>query len=401
MGKTPAMKKLLFYYFAFWCLVSCNSDEPTAVVQVDDEEETPEPAEGTVQISLNEAFPQLGFEQPVDLQSPDDGSNRIFVVEKQGRIKVFENATGASESSLFLDLSSRTATASELGLLGLAFHPDYGTNGFFYVYYTPSENRSVVSRFKVSDSDGQQADSSSERVLLQVDQPFTNHNGGQIVFGPDGFLYIALGDGGSGGDPLNHGQTTTSLLGSILRIDVDDETPESNYAIPQNNPFVGDEGIRDEIYAYGFRNPWRMSFDGQTGKLWVGDVGQGAIEEIDVVEAGGNYGWKLFEGTQCFSGDCDATGLVSPIFEYGHANGDRSITGGFVYRGTELSSLRGKYIYGDFISGNIWALEEDGSANTLLLDSGLAIASFGTDLNNELYVCAFDGSIYRLVENRS
>lgn len=393
------MKLILGLFLVCFLLFSCNSEDPPVAVDGVEEEETEEPMVQKVEITLTAAFPELSFEQPLDLQSPNDGTDRIFVVEKRGKIKVFSNDMEASEATLFLDLGNGLSTTSEQGLLGLAFHPDYALNGFFYVYYTPNEGQSVVSRFTVSASGGARADSDSELVLLEIAQPFTNHNGGQIAFGPDGFLYIAVGDGGSGGDPLNHGQTTTSLLGSILRIDVDERENGANYAIPEDNPFVTDQGTRNEIYAYGLRNPWRMSFDSQTGKLWTGDVGQGAIEEIDTITAGGNYGWKLFEGTECFSGDCDSSGLIPPVFEYDHNNGDRSITGGYVYRGTELSSLQGKYIYGDFVSGRIWALEEDGSANTVLVESGLAIASFGTDANNEIYVCAFDGSIYKFTEN--
>ncbi|GAB5472123.1 MAG: PQQ-dependent sugar dehydrogenase [Maribacter sp.] len=392
----PIIGLLLLVFFPFF---SCNTEDAQVAVDGVEEEETEEPVIAKVEISLSTAFPELSFEQPLDLQSPNDGTNRIFVVEKPGRIQVFSNATDTSEATLFLDLGNDISTTSEQGLLGLAFHPDYSSNGFFYVYYTPNTGRSVVSRFSVSASNGSTAERDSELVLLEIPQPFTNHNGGQIAFGSEGFLYIALGDGGSGGDPLNHGQTTRSLLGSILRIDVDNREGEANYAIPQDNPFVDDQGSRNEIYAYGLRNPWRMSFDSQTDKLWTGDVGQGAIEEIDIITNGGNYGWKFFEGTECFSGDCDATGLIPPIFEYDHTNGDRSITGGYVYRGAALPTLQGKYIYGDFVSGRIWALEEDGSANTLLVESGLAVASFGTDANDELYVCAFDGSIYKFVEN--
>jgi glucose/arabinose dehydrogenase len=204
-----------------------------------------------------------------------------------------------------------------------------------------------------------------------------------------------MGDGGGSGDPDNNAQNKTNLLGNILRIDVDNTQNGLNYAIPADNPFINDIDSRDEIFAYGFRNPWRMSFDTGTGRLWTGDVGQNQIEEIDVVELGGNYGWKLFEGTSCFSGDCNDAGLIPPIFEYNQDNGDRSITGGYVYRGEELTALQGKYVYGDFVSGRIWTLTEDGSTNELLLESGFNIASFGTDANQELYLCAFNGTIYR------
>ena len=281
--------------------------------------------------------------------------------------------------------------------MGFAFHPNFSINGYVYVCYTPSETLSQVSRFSVSSTNENSIDLSSELVVIEIPQPATNHNGGQIAFGPDGYLYIAIGDGGGSGDPDGNAQNRGNLLGNILRIDVNNTESGLNYAIPSDNPFIGETSARDEIFAYGFRNPWRMSFDTVTGKLWTGDVGQNEIEEIDVVELGGNYGWKFFEGTSCFSGDCDDAGLVAPIFEYEQGNGDRSITGGYVYRGDAINSLQEKYIYGDFVSGRIWALDEDGSDNELVVASGLNIASFGTDANEELYVCAFDGTIYKFV----
>jgi glucose/arabinose dehydrogenase len=372
---------------------SCNNDGGSDTIMDDDGESMEEAALGLVN-----AFPQLSFSQPLDLQSPDDGTNRIFVAEKGGRIRVFTNEPTVNEDTVFLDLSANLSTVSEQGLLGLAFHPNYQSNGFFYVYYTPTAGLSQVSRFTVS-ANAAIADAASELVLLEIPQPATNHNGGQIAFGPDGYLYIALGDGGGGGDPFENGQDRSTLLGSILRIDVDSQENGLNYSIPTDNPFIGEPNVREEIYVYGLRNPWRMSFDTQTGELWTGDVGQNAIEEIDVVVSGGNYGWPIFEGTRCFSGDCNDTGLIDPIFEYAQDNGDRSITGGFVYRGTTVPSLQGKYIYGDFVSGRIWALELDGTLNELVEASRLNIASFGTDTSQELYVCAFDGSIYKFQEN--
>jgi glucose/arabinose dehydrogenase len=372
---------------------SCNNDGGSDTIMDDDGESMEEAALGLVN-----AFPQLSFSQPLDLQSPDDGTNRIFVAEKGGRIRVFTNEPTVNEDTVFLDLSANLSTVSEQGLLGLAFHPNYQSNGFFYVYYTPTAGLSQVSRFTVS-ANAAIADAASELVLLEIPQPATNHNGGQIAFGPDGYLYIALGDGGGGGDPFENGQDRSTLLGSILRIDVDSQENGLNYSIPTDNPFIGEPNVREEIYVYGLRNPWRMSFDTQTGELWTGDVGQNAIEEIDVVVSGGNYGWPIFEGTRCFSGDCNDTGLIDPIFEYAQDNGDRSITGGFVYRGTTVPSLQGKYIYGDFVSGRIWALELDGTLNELVEASRLNIASFGTDTSEELYVCAFDGSIYKFQEN--
>ena len=368
-------------------LISCNNDDSTG-------NENGMPNEG-ITLDLTNAFPNLSFSQPLDLQSPNDGTNRIFVVEKGGLIKVFTNDMQAVQFEVFLDVSGNLSTESEQGLLGLTFHPNFSSNGYIYVHYSPNTFTSRISRFTAVDNS---ADLGSELIILDIPQPATNHNGGQLAFGPDGFLYLAIGDGGGAGDPDNNAQNRSNLLGNVLRIDVDTPSNGLNYGIPPSNPFVGEPNVRPEIFAYGLRNPWRMSFDTQTGDLWTGDVGQGAREEINIVESGGNYGWKLFEGTNCFSGDCDDTGLISPIYEYDHSNADRSITGGYVYRGTENNTIQGKYIYGDFVSGRIWALELDGSVNELLLESGLNIASFGTDANEELYLCAFNGSIYKVVE---
>jgi glucose/arabinose dehydrogenase len=348
-------------------------------------------------ITINNAFSNLNFTNPLDLQSPKDDTNRIFVAEKGGIIKTFDNDSNAEDVSIYLDLSDKTATANELGLLGFAFHPEYKINGFLYVTYTPNENLAVISRFKVSETDANRIDQSSETVLLEIPQPGTNHNGGQLAFGPDGYLYIASGDGGGAfGDPDRNAQNLGSLLGKILRIDVNVTSDGLNYSVPTDNPFVGNENARGEIFAYGLRNPWRFSFDIQTNTIWAADVGQDELEEIDLIEKGGNYGWNILEGTSCFlEENCDSSGTIAPFYEYGHGNNDKSITGGYVYRGEKLPELKGYYIYGDFISGRIWALDQAGN-NKLLLESGLPIASFGTDANNELYVCSFDGKIYEL-----
>lgn len=400
----------IFFFLLLLLVFSCNSNDNTLEVEIPDDaviddpqdEDTPEdttPVEAVSEISLENAFPNLGFSKPLDLQSPSDGTNRIFVVEQNGRIHVFENDPSVSTSDAFLDINSSVASSGELGLLGLAFHPNYRENGLFYVFYTPSNDLAVVSRFQVSDSNSNLADVNSEQIILRIPQPFTNHNGGQLAFGPDGFLYISSGDGGAAGDPEGYAQNLNTLLGKILRIDVDTIDIGLEYGIPSDNPFANQTNARGEIYAYGLRNPWRMSFDSQTGDLWVGDVGQGKLEEIDLITLGGNYGWKIFEGTDCFSGDCNTTGLIAPVFEYNHDEGDQSITGGYVYRGTTLNSLGGLYIYSDFASGRIWALNTDGSSNTLIVESGFNIAAFGTDNDNELYVCSFDGQIYKMVEN--
>ncbi|TLP81665.1 PQQ-dependent sugar dehydrogenase [Maribacter sp. ACAM166] len=366
--------------------VSCSDESDLAL--------TPIPQNS---ITITNAFSNLIFSSPLDLQSPEDGTNRIFVAEKGGVIKTFENRELVEDASTFLDISSRTATTSELGLLGIAFHPKYSTNGFLYVTYTPSEDLAVISRFKVSETDINTIDESSETILLQIPQPFTNHNGGQLAFGSDGYLYIASGDGGGSGDPNGNAQNLDNLLGKILRIDVNMEDPGLNYAIPTDNPFVGDENARSEIYAYGLRNPWRFSFDVQTNTIWTGDVGQDELEEINIIEKGGNYGWNILEGTSCYQNtDCNTTRTIGPVFEYGHSTNDKSITGGYVYRGTKIPELNGYYIYGDFVSGRIWALDQSGN-NQLLLGTGLGISSFGTDASNELYICSFDGKIYQLM----
>ena len=370
---------LLFY-------VSCSDENDLALTSIPQNS-----------ITISNSFSNLNFTSPLDLQSPNDGTNRIFVAEKGGIIKTFENNETVGETSTFLNISNRIATTSELGLLGFAFHPDFTTNGFLYVTYTLSQDLAVVSRFKVSETDSNVVDESSETILLRIPQPATNHNGGQLAFGPDGYLYIASGDGGGAGDPDGNAQNLENLLGKILRIDVNNQDAGLNYAIPSDNPFVETESARGEIYAYGLRNPWRFSFDVQTNKIWAGDVGQGEMEEVDIIEKGGNYGWNILEGTSCFlEADCSPADTVAPFFEYDHSNNDKSITGGYVYRGTAVPELNGYYIYGDFVSGRIWALNQSGD-NQLLLETGLGISSFGTDNNDELYICSFDGKIYKLL----
>ena len=347
---------------------------------------------------LVDAFPNLSFRRPVDFQQPE-GSDQVFVVEQAGVIRVFDNDPAATEAHVFLDIRDRVRdSGNEEGLLGLAFHPDYASNGYFFVDYTASDpRRTVIARYSTS---GGTAVRESEEVILEVNQPYGNHNAGQIVFGPDGYLYVTLGDGGSGGDPEENGQNPRSLLGSILRIDVDRQEAGKRYAVPEDNPFVDNaNGYREEIYAWGLRNPWRISFDPETSRLWAGDVGQNRFEEVDVIEKGKNYGWDVMEGLHCFepSSGCDESGLVKPVWEYDHSEGS-SITGGYVYRGPSAPSLVGKYIYGDFVSGKIWALTYTGgrAANRELMDTSLGISSFGIDRNGELYVLAFDGKVYRL-----
>lgn len=353
------------------------------------------------QFTLRNAFPNLTFTNPVDLQHAGDGTDRIFVVEQAGRIYIFENNPNTTVKKLFLNIVDSVSSGGEMGLLGLAFHPNYESNGYFYVNYTKSSpyRRTLISRFRVSSTNPDSADRSSAAILMEITQPYSNHNGGQLAFGPDGYLYIALGDGGSGGDPSNNAQNRSSLLGKLLRIDVDHTQGSLNYAIPPDNPFANNsQGFKEEIYAYGLRNPWRFSFDFITGKLWCADVGQNALEEIDIVVNGGNYGWRCYEGTQPYNlSGCSGTNYLSPIWVYPHSEG-YSVTGGYVYRGPNLPELLGKYIYGDYGTRKIWALTYDGvnsPANQFLLTCNSSISSFGVDMNNELYVVGYNGIIYR------
>lgn len=364
---------------------------------------------GPLSITLEPAFHYLKFDQPVDLQYSPDNSNRLFVVEQKGFIRVFDNSPETQESKIFLDLSNDVWLGhSEEGLLGLVFHPHFKDNGYFFVdFIADNPRRSVIARFKVQRDNPSQADPQSKTVILEVGQPYGNHNGGQLAFGPDGYLYIALGDGGSAGDPHHHGQDLTTLLGSILRIDVNRKEQGKNYAIPPDNPFVGSaKGYKEEIYAYGLRNPWRFSFDSVTQWLWAGDVGQSKpYEEIDIIESGKNYGWNIMEGFHCFNPaeNCSKEGLTLPIWEYSAESG-RSITGGHVYRGENIPDLQGYYIYGDFISGRLWRLKYDGvspAMNDLILHNpNLYPSSFGLDEAGELYICSFDGIIYRFKSHR-
>jgi glucose/arabinose dehydrogenase len=363
-------------------------------------------------IRLVEAFPNLTFASPVDLQDPRDGSDRLFVLEQGGVIRVFGNSPSVASASEFLNISDRVVSGGERGLLGLAFDPGFSDNGYFYVDYTgrnpgvtdPNADdyaRTVIARYSVDPQNHDRADPGSEQIILTIYQPYANHNGGQIAFGPDGYLYIAMGDGGAGGDPKNRAQNLDSLLGKILRIDVHAESAGRKYSIPPDNPFAGNTaGHREEIYAYGLRNPWRFSFDPVTGALWCGDVGQNTYEEIDIIRKGMNYGWPIMEGLHCYrpSSGCDTTGLTMPIREYTHSGNGVSITGGDVYRGRVATELTGLYIYADY-TGKIWSLSYSGTGtpvNTLLLDAGFTISSFGTDRDNELYLCGHGtGRIYR------
>jgi len=333
-----------------------------------------------------------GFQHPVHIA--DDGTGRLFVVEQRGTIRMIENGRVLPES--FLDIRKRVESGGEKGLLSIAFHPNYKKNGLFYVNYTTRTTGlyTLVSRFKrLTD---QRADPNSETVLLKIRQPYTNHNGGQLAFGPDGYLYIGMGDGGWANDPQGHGQNLSSLLGALLRIDIDRKTPSSQYTIPKDNPFVGQAGRHGEIWAYGLRNPWRFSFDAGTGRLYLADVGQDEVEEIDVIKKGGNYGWNIMEGGVCTPGvneDCDRTGLEPPIHTYHHPQGF-SITGGFVYRGRNIPDLCSVYLYADYVTKRIWGLRYDGKrvvAQRVLLQTRHAISSFGQDQELELYIADHEG----------
>jgi uncharacterized protein (TIGR03437 family) len=339
-----------------------------------------------------------GISAPTDIQSANDGTDRLFLAQQNGIVRILRG--GAIVSQPFLDLRSKTTGTGERGLLGLAFPPGFAQTQRFYVHYTDLRGDTTLALYRVS-SDPDVADAASEAVLLKVTQPFSNHNGGQIGFGPDGYLYFALGDGGSGGDPQGHGQNRNSLLGKILRLDVESEP--GAVRIPPGNPFVNVSGARPEIWAFGLRNPWRFAFDRDTGDLWIADVGQNTYEEVNFQPAssrgGENYGWNRMEGAHCYTANCNRQGLTLPVAEYTHAQGGCSVTGGHVYRGRLSPGLRGIYLYGDLCSGRIWGIERqgDGWANRLLLTSGFTITTFGQDEAGEVYVAnANTGTIHRI-----
>lgn len=340
-----------------------------------------------------------GLEKPLFLTHAGDGSDRLYVLEQPGRIRLLEN--GILSTAPFLDLTDRVLMDdTERGLLGLAFHPDYRRNGRLFVNYTRRpDGATVVAEYRRGRSP--EMASRDEQVLLVILQPESNHNGGMIAFGPDGYLYIGMGDGGAWGDPGNRAQNLDELLGKILRIDVD---YGNAYAIPADNPYAK-EGGRPEIYALGMRNPWRFSFDRESGGLWVADVGQKKWEEVDLVTRGGNYGWRVMEGAHCYNPAvaCPTEGLALPVTEYGHEGGRCSIIGGYVYRGRAIRALRGTYVYGDFCSGEVFAFRpssEGGAAPVVLLKTGFRISSFGEDGTGELYVVDLSGGIHRLVPPR-
>ena len=352
------------------------------------------------QYIYKDAFPNLTFFKPTELTQAPDGTDRFFVASQTGQIRVFPNDPNTSSMKMFLDIPDSVTQSGFQGLYGLTFHPEYVNNGYFYVYYSAGPIPSIVNklvRFQVSSTNPDSAFPGSAYEILSIPFPSSEHNGGTIKFGSDGYLYISLGDGspGSGGDPLNHAQNRSEIYGKILRINVDSASGGKNYSIPPTNPYVGNmNNWLEEIYAYGFRNVWKFSFDFPTNTLWAGDVGQTRIEEVNLVNIGGNYGWRLKEGTLCYNPPtgCDTIpGLIDPYYEYNHSQG-ASVTGGYVYHGTKMPNLVNKYIYGDYMNGRVWALTFDtvnAPVNQLLFDSPHFISDFAIDTANNIYYAQY------------
>lgn len=360
-----------------------------------------------IQLGLTEVVD--GLSSPLAMTQAGDGSGRLFVVEKTGAVRIVKD--GRLLVTPFIDISRSVSDGGEQGLLGLAFHPSYETNGKLYLSYTDLRGTSVIREYRVSSSNPDRVDGASGRTLLRVRQPYSNHNGGHMSFGPDGYLYVGLGDGGSAGDPGNRAQSLGTLLGKLLRIDVNRRTGSLPYGIPATNPYVGRRGL-DQIWAYGLRNPWGFSFDRVTGNLWIGDVGQGAWEEVNRALAvrgrnagrGLNFGWRVMEGAHCYrpSSGCIRTGKTLPLTEYGHSGGRCSITGGFVYRGTAYPDLVGAYLFGDYCSGEIWYVDRAaarGVAPRRALETRASITSFGEDEAGELYLTDGAGTLYRITDS--
>jgi len=367
------------------------------------------------QPSLQYVQVHTGLSNPVDIANAGDGSNRLFIVEKAGVIKIVQD--GNILPTPFLDIDPLVnSTANERGLLGLAFHPNYEVNGYFYVNYTNNSGTTTISRFKVSDSDPNIADASSEDIMISISQPFSNHNAGDLGFSPvDNYLYIPMGDGGSGGDPGCRSQDSTLMLGKMLRIDVDQNVNTSPYyGIPADNPYISFPNVPDEIWAFGLRNPWKFCFDSKTGDMWIADVGQNVIEEVNFTPAsstgGENYGWAIMEGNNCYDPDpinnscptdllsCFSAAYTDPIFEYGHNSaGGYSITGGHVYRGCKYPELYGYYISTDYVTENTWVIQSNGTS-IQMIDTPNGVVSYGESEAGELYLATLSGSIYEVRE---
>lgn len=342
-----------------------------------------------------------GLKRPTSIVQPPDGSGRLFVTEQPGTVRVIQD--GKLLATPFLNVTSKlTSAGNEQGLLDIAFHPDYAKNGTFFITYTRTDGQPTLARYQVSSSDPNIADPSSAKVLISIPHPFPNHNGSQITFGPDGYLYYGMGDGGSGGDPFNNGQNKQALLGSMMRLDVNQG---NSYGIPADNPFVNDKSARPELWAKGLRNPWRFSFDMKTHELYIADVGQNQYEEIDVQPAdskgGENYGWSVYEANHDFKGGGDKSKFVFPVTEYDHSEGRCSVTGGYVYRGKALPKLDGVYLYADYCSGTIWTLQKDSSDqwnSQAFMATSYNITSFGQDTDGEIYLAdQKSGTIFKLV----
>lgn len=357
------------------------------------------------QYTLQNVFSSTTFNKPLEMAVPPDGTDRLFIVGQRGVITIVNPSSPSIPGKTFLDISDKVTTSGlEPGLLGLAFHPNYSVNRYFYVYYTtPNALTEILARYQVSPSNPDSALKSTEFIIFQNTLLTASHFGGKIAFGKDNYLYMGVGMGTGQNDPPNNAQNLSLPLGKILRINVDTTAGGNNYGIPATNPFKDSVGTqRKEIYAWGFRNPWKFNFD-STGRMWCADVGQVTKEEIDIVNIGKNYGWRIMEGTGCFNPNpCDTTGLIKPVYEYPRSDGS-SITGGYVSYTNQLPALKGKYIYGDYTNGKIWALTYDGinpTTNIMLMDSPYNISSFGMDKNKNIYVCSIgDSKIYKLIDN--
>ncbi len=384
--------KTIALLFAIWSVAACSGNFGDSEFS---EEAIPA-------ILLIEALGGMTFDQPVALVFPEDSAETGYIVEQSGRILLVSSLSGSWSATDVLNIEDRVNDRGrEEGLLGLALDPEFPASGYVYVNYTAANpRRTVISRFSMAANDLGAIDPDSEVVILEVAQPYSNHNGGSLLFGPDGFLYIGLGDGGSAGDPKRNGQDPGTLLGSIARIDVSSIETTGAYSVPGDNPLIEIEGARPEIWAYGLRNPWRFSFDRLTGEMWAADVGQNEREEVNIIEPSLNYGWNIMEGSVCYgarSNSCDREGLEPPVTDYGHNDGC-SITGGYVYRGRQIPALHGKYIYGDFCSGKIWSFDPVTDQSVELFDTRLRISSFAEDADGEVYVLSLDGGVYEFID---